>query len=151
MEKLTTKDTKELKLEIDHIFESGANEIRIFQMVKNFIDSRNEPHPNKSRNKAKAPKKAVKKASVKSEPKKAPSTLFGHMIKHSPKAHELSISLAMSGIHTDIPSADIILRVFNKMNEMGGSFDLITACTIRENVIDEYNEIERKFNESKKN
>ena len=41
MEKLTTKDTKELKLEIDHIFESGANEIRIFQMVKNFIDSRN--------------------------------------------------------------------------------------------------------------
>jgi hypothetical protein len=104
-----------------------------------------------------APKKAVKKASAKSEPKKAsaksepkkaPRTLFGHMIKHSPKAHELSISLAMSGIHTDIPSADIILRVFNKMNEMGGSFDLITACTIRENVIDEYNEIERKFNES---
>ncbi len=41
MEKLTTKDTKELKLEIDHIFESGANEIRIFKMVKNFIDSRN--------------------------------------------------------------------------------------------------------------
>ncbi len=41
MEKLTTKDTKELKLEIDHIFESGANEIRILQMVKNFIDSRN--------------------------------------------------------------------------------------------------------------
>jgi hypothetical protein len=104
-----------------------------------------KPYP---RNKAKkaAPKKAVKKASAK--PKKAPSTLFGHMIKHSPKAHELSISLAMSGIHTDIPSADIILRVFNKMNEMGGSFDLITACTIRENVIDEYDEIERKFNES---
>ena len=42
MEKLTTKDTKELKLEIDHIFESGANEIRIFQMVKNFIDEYNE-------------------------------------------------------------------------------------------------------------
>ena len=41
MEKLTTKDTKELKLEIDHIFESGANEIRIFKMVKNFIDIRN--------------------------------------------------------------------------------------------------------------
>lgn len=108
-----------------------------------------KPYP---RNKAKkaAPKKAVKKASVKSEPKKAPSTLFGHMIKHSPKAHELSIALAMSGIHIDIPASDAILRVFNKMNEMGGSFDLMTACTIRENVIDEYNKIERKFNESLK-
>jgi hypothetical protein len=30
----------ELKLEIKHIFESGANEIRIFEMVKNFIDSK---------------------------------------------------------------------------------------------------------------
>ena len=41
MKKLTTKDRKQLKLEIDHIFESGANEIRIFKMVENFIDSRN--------------------------------------------------------------------------------------------------------------
>lgn len=32
------KEEQELKLEIDHIFESGANEIRIFEMVKNFID-----------------------------------------------------------------------------------------------------------------
>jgi hypothetical protein len=105
----------------------------------------------KEKNVEAAPKKAVKKACAKkSEPKKAPSTLFGHMIKHSPKAHELSIALAMSGIHIDIPSADIILRVFKKMDEMGGSFDLMTACTIRENVIDEYNKIEKKFNENNK-
>lgn len=68
-----------------------------------------KPYP---RNKAKkaAPKKAVKKASVKSEPKKAPSTLFGHMIKHSPKAHELSIALAMSGIHIDIPASEYLTK-----------------------------------------
>lgn len=31
----------QLKLEIAHIFDSGANEMRIFEMVKNFIDKRN--------------------------------------------------------------------------------------------------------------
>lgn len=34
-------DLDQLKIEIDHIFESGANEIRVFEMVKNFIDNRN--------------------------------------------------------------------------------------------------------------
>ena len=29
---------KQLKLEIVHIFNSGANEIRVFEMVKNFIN-----------------------------------------------------------------------------------------------------------------
>jgi hypothetical protein len=56
-----------------------------------------KPYP---RNKAKkaAPKKAVKKASAKSEPKKAPSTLFGHMIKHNPKAHGLRNPFKKSSI-----------------------------------------------------
>lgn len=35
------KEQQELKNEIQHIFDSGANEIRIFEMVKMFIDSRN--------------------------------------------------------------------------------------------------------------
>jgi hypothetical protein len=30
----------ELKNEIAHIFDSGANEIRIFEMVKNFIEEK---------------------------------------------------------------------------------------------------------------
>lgn len=34
-------DIDQLKIEIDHIFESGANQIRVFEMVVNFIDSRN--------------------------------------------------------------------------------------------------------------
>ncbi len=33
-------EEEQLKMEIAHIFESGANEIRIFEMVKSFIDSR---------------------------------------------------------------------------------------------------------------
>lgn len=36
---MTEQDEKQLKLSIDHIFESGANEIRVFEMVKNFINS----------------------------------------------------------------------------------------------------------------
>ena len=43
---MTQKDKEQLKLEIDHIFEGGANEIRIFEMVVNFIDSRNGVNKN---------------------------------------------------------------------------------------------------------
>ena len=32
---------EELKVEIQHIFDSGANEIRIFEMIKSFLESRN--------------------------------------------------------------------------------------------------------------
>jgi len=63
----------------------------------------------------------------------------------------LKIPRITGNVKNENDKRDIILRVFNKMDEMGGGFDLMTACTIRENVIDEYNEIERKFNESKKN
>ena len=43
---MTEQDKKHLKLEIAHIFESGANEIRIFEMVVNFIDSRSGVNKN---------------------------------------------------------------------------------------------------------
>ena len=43
---MTQQDKEQLKLEIDHIFESGANEIRIFGMVVNFIDRRNGVNKN---------------------------------------------------------------------------------------------------------
>lgn len=43
---MTQQDKEQLKLEINHIFESGANEIRIFEMVVNFIDSRNGVNKN---------------------------------------------------------------------------------------------------------
>ena len=34
------KDLVDLKKELDHIFESGANEIRVLEMVNTFIDRR---------------------------------------------------------------------------------------------------------------
>lgn len=34
-------EKEQLRMEIQHIFDSGANEIRIFEMVKRFIESRN--------------------------------------------------------------------------------------------------------------
>lgn len=77
--------------------------------------------------------------------KKAPLTLFGLQIKNNPKAHELSVALGMSGIATDIPTADLILRVFNAMEKMGGDFDLMTACKIQQDVLDEYELIRNNF------
>ena len=43
---MTQQGKEQLKLEIDHIFESVANEIRIFEMVVNFIDNRNGVNKN---------------------------------------------------------------------------------------------------------
>jgi len=31
---------EQLRMEIQHIFDSGANEIRIFEMIKSFLESR---------------------------------------------------------------------------------------------------------------
>ena len=35
---MTTQDEQSLKNEIQHIFDSGANEMRILEMVKSFIE-----------------------------------------------------------------------------------------------------------------
>jgi hypothetical protein len=37
---------EQLKLEVAHIFDSGANELRVLEMVKNFIDSRKAVNKN---------------------------------------------------------------------------------------------------------
>lgn len=37
---MTEQDKEQLNIEISHIFESGANHLRIFEMVENFIDTR---------------------------------------------------------------------------------------------------------------
>jgi hypothetical protein len=39
---MTTQDEQSLKNEIQHIFDSGANEVRIFEMVKTFIEKRGQ-------------------------------------------------------------------------------------------------------------
>ena len=37
---MTEQDEKQLWMEIEHIFDSGANELRVFNMVKAFIEKR---------------------------------------------------------------------------------------------------------------
>ena len=39
---MTEQDLKQLNIEVQHIFDSGANEIRIIEMVKEFIRRRDE-------------------------------------------------------------------------------------------------------------
>lgn len=39
-EVMSSQDKDQLKLEIEHIFDSGANEIRVFEMVCSFIERR---------------------------------------------------------------------------------------------------------------
>lgn len=70
-----------------------------------------------------------------------PFSLYGMQIKHSPTAHKLSVALNMASIGVDIPTADAIYRVFEKMSVMGGKFDLETACKIRADIESEYQEI----------
>jgi hypothetical protein len=43
---MTQQDKEQLRLEINHIFESGANELRIYEMVINFIDNKNGVNKN---------------------------------------------------------------------------------------------------------
>lgn len=39
---MTREDKKQLEIEIKHIFESGVNELRIYNMVVDFIEKRYE-------------------------------------------------------------------------------------------------------------
>jgi hypothetical protein len=101
------------------------------------------------------PKKAVKKVAVKTskekEVKKSPMTLFGMEIKHNPKAHKFSVAMAMVGLTTDIQSADLILRLFDVIDEMGGKFDISTAVDLRLEVTNEYDAIKEEFENIKTN
>lgn len=84
----------------------------------------------------------------KNKTKKAPATLFGKQIRHNPKAHKLCIALNMASVGIDIPTADIILNVFKKMNKMGGKFDLKTACKIRAKIEIEYQKLAEEHKKS---
>ena len=40
---MTDKEQEQLKTEIQHIMDSGVNEIRLFEMMKSFYDRRVDP------------------------------------------------------------------------------------------------------------
>ena len=56
---------------------------------------------------------------------------------------------ALEDIKAEAEALYTLLSKLDKMCEMGGDFDLNTACDIREKVISEYDEIEQKFKEGK--
>ena len=39
---MTEQESKDLRIEIAHIFDSGANEMRIFNMIEMFLDRRDK-------------------------------------------------------------------------------------------------------------
>ena len=92
-----------------------------------------------------------KQREIKKELKKAPTTLFGMQIRHNPKAHEFSIAMGMVGLSTDIPSADLILRLFDKIEKMGGKFDMLSAIDLKLKVKNEYEVIRKEFENEQAN
>lgn len=92
------------------------------------------------------PKSMQKKVVKKSDFKKAPRTLFGEQIRYNPKAHKFSVAMGMVGLVTDIPSADLILRLFDKVNQMEGDFSISDAVNLRLQVNEEYDKIAEDFN-----
>jgi hypothetical protein len=86
-----------------------------------------------------------KQREIKKEVKKAPMTLFGMEIKHNPKAHKFSVAMAMVGLTTDIKSADLILRLFDKIEQIGGGFDISMAVDLSFEVTNEYDAIKEEF------
>jgi hypothetical protein len=90
-------------------------------------------------------KTKVKKVTPKKAVKKAPMTLFGMQIRHNPKAHKFSVAMAMVGLNTDIPSADLILRLFDKIEIVGGNLDISSAIDLQFEVTNEYEKIEEEF------
>lgn len=93
----------------------------------------------------------VEKLSKKKQDVVLPRTLFGEQILHSPKAHEFSVAMAMVGLSTDIQSADLILRLFDKIEEMGGKFAISDAIDLKYEVMNEYEAIEEEFKKTNKN
>ena len=84
---------------------------------------------------------------MKKKTKKVPATLFGMEIEYCPDAHRFSVAMAMVGLTTDIPSADLILRLFKKLKEVDDEFAISDAIELRTKVTEEYAVIKEKFEE----
>lgn len=78
------------------------------------------------------------------------SSLFAKQIKHSPKAHRLCTALNMAGLVIDIPTADVVIAVLEKLEEMGGNFDLRTACEITSTKQLEYEALDKEHKKERK-
>lgn len=84
---------------------------------------------------------------MKKKTKKVPATLFGMEIEHNAYAHRFSVAMGMVGLTTDIQSADLIIRLFEKLEEVSADFNISDAIVLRTEVMEEYDAIKEKFEE----
>jgi hypothetical protein len=82
---------------------------------------------------------------MKKKTKKVPATFFGMEIEYCPDAHRFSVAMAMVGLTTDIPSADLILRLYYKVLVCNEDMSISDAIELREEVTGEYAAIKEKF------
>jgi hypothetical protein len=89
---------------------------------------------------------------MKKKTKKVPATLFGMEIEYSPDAHKFSVAMAMVGLSTDIPSADLIIRLYDKVYVNNEDISISDAIELRTEVTEEYASIKEQFKKlNKKN
>ncbi len=84
---------------------------------------------------------------MKKKTKKVPATLFGMEIEYSPDAHKFSVAMAMVGLTTDIPSADLIIRLYHKVFIYDEDMSISDAINLRDEVMHDYAVIKEKFEE----
>ena len=82
---------------------------------------------------------------MKKKIKKVPTTLFGMEIEHCPDAHKLSVGMAMVGLSTDIPSADLIIRLYHELFIYDKDISISDAIVLRTEVMEEYAAIKEQF------
>ena len=84
---------------------------------------------------------------MKKKTKKVPRTLFGMEAEYSPDAHKFSVAMAMVGLSTDIQSADLIIRLYDKVFINKEDISISDAINLRHEVMHDYDVIKEKFGE----
>lgn len=114
---MTQVDEKQLKLEINHILDSGANEIRLLEMIKTFISRRydeNALHKQELKTKLEFYKKLQNKITLVRNKK---LNLVNWIDEVNEKIYKLEKELNLILIYCDDCGKEIIDEVFPVFNE----------------------------------
>lgn len=77
--------------------------------------------------------KHLKQTKMNKKTTKKQESEYSKLMKLSPEGHKLSICLGLAGLPCDIKTATLVFNVCKAYAEMGGKFDMATACKIRVN------------------
>jgi hypothetical protein len=78
--------------------------------------------------------------------KKTTKSLFSMEIENNQETHVLMTALNMVGLNVSMKSAELIKEAINHIEKMGGKFDLMTACKIKEKIDEKYSKILNDYN-----